>query len=72
MHTRYNFFYISCALIIICSLLLDHEEACLVREQAAALLANVSSYSVSASGGGTSLSQCHTAVKSEEVRWFSC
>jgi hypothetical protein len=59
-------------LIIICSFLLDHEEACLVREQAAALLANVSSYSVTASGGGTSLSQCHTAVKSEEVRRFSC
>jgi hypothetical protein len=60
------------ALTCVCSILLEHEEACLVREQAAMLLTNLSSHSVSTSGGGAMLSLCHTAVNSEQVRHFSC
>jgi hypothetical protein len=52
----------------VCSILLDHEEAPLVREQAAVLLTNVSSHSVPPSAGGSVFGLCHPAVNAEQVR----
>lgn len=49
--------------MFLASLLLDHEECCLVREQAAILLTNLSSHSTSCNADdGGSLSLCHAPV----------
>jgi hypothetical protein len=52
--------------VFLCSFMLDHEEACLVREQAAILLTNVSGHSA----GGATLSLCPVPLNSTEVRQF--
>ncbi|XP_069703739.1 rotatin isoform X2 [Periplaneta americana] len=49
------------------SFLLDHEEASIVREQAALLLSNLSSHSVLASGESATLNLCHASLNSIEV-----